>query len=225
MAQTKQPSVKQATIDTLNKKMISTIAVAVFVAIFALVSTKTLLGQYGYQNRVISAKHVAVNQLKIDATTVKQLVGSYKAFVGTPQNVLGGNPAGSGQNDGDNAKIILDALPSKYDFPGLVSSLENMLSNQGYTINSITGTDQSLTQQSNQASATPSLVQMPFQIGVTGPYSSIQQLVNTMQLSIRPFIIQTIDISGNDSSLTATISAYTYYQPEKDFSIQSEVVK
>ena len=218
-------SIKRLKADKANTRMLTVIAVATFIVIFTLVTAKVLIGQYAYQNRVIDTKHQAVAQLKVDVSAVSTLVSSYKAFVNTPQNVLGGNPTGSGQNDGDNAKIILDALPSKYDFPGLTSSLENILTNQGYTINSITGSDEGLVEQSNQSSTNPSPVQMPFQISVTGSYTSIQNLINTLQLSVRPFIIQTIDLSGTDSSLTASITAYTYYQPEKDFSIQTEVIK
>ncbi len=225
MAIAKKPSIKQETVNKLNQRIMVIIAVAVFVAVFTIVSSKTLLSQYSYQQRVISAKHTADLQLKSNAATVKQLIVSYQKFIDTSQNVLGGSTSGTGQNDGNNAEIVLDALPSQYDFPGLVSSLYNLLSNPNYTINSISGTDNSLSLPPAQTGSVPTAVQIPFQVSVTGPYSSIQQVVQTLQDSIRPIVIQTIQLSGNDASLTATITAYTYYQPAVQYSIQSEVVK
>lgn len=225
MAQEPKLSTKRLKIDKANTTMVAVVAVAAFVVAFSLVTSKVLLSQFNYQNRVIGAKRTAVNQLKSDKSAVSDLVSSYKAFVNTPQNVLGGNPTGTGQNDGDNAKIVLDALPSQYDFPGLVSSLENVLSNQGFNIDSISGTDQQLSQQGDQSSNNPAPQQIPFQLTIDGSYSSIQNAVDILQHSIRPIVIQNIDLSGTDSDLTANITAYTYYQPAKTFSIKTEVVK
>jgi hypothetical protein len=225
MALSKKPSLKQNSVDKLNRQIVIIIGVAVFAAVFTLVASKTLLGQYEYQKRVIDAKHIADLQLKANAATVDQLVVSYKNFINTSKNVLGGNTSGNGQNDGNNAEIVLDALPSQYDFPGFISSLENLLSNPAYTINNISGTDNALTQQASPPGTSTTAVQIPFQINATGSYASIQQMIQTLQASIRPIVIQTLDLSGNDTSLTAAISAYTYYQPGVVYSIQSEVVK
>lgn len=66
---------------------------------------------------------------------------------------------------------------------------------------------------------------MPFQIQVTGAYTSIQALVDVLQRSIRPFQIQTLELSGDESSMSATITAQTFYQPEKSLEIKQEVVQ
>jgi hypothetical protein len=220
-----QISTKRILIDKTNSRIVIYTSIAAFMVVFTLVASKTLIGQAMYQNRVISAKKVAVAQLKTDVQSTTNLVTAYKAFVSTPQNVIGGDPSGNGPKDGDNAKIVLDALPSKYDFPALATSLESVLNGQNVQIQSITGTDEEATQSSNDSSSKPTPVAMPFQISVTGNYQSIQNLVAAFNSSIRPFQVQTMLLSGDQSNMTLTLTAQTYYQPEKIFSVAKETVK
>lgn len=216
---------KRSLITQANSTMVVSTGVAAFVAVFCLIASKTLISQAGYQNRIISAKKTAVTQLKTNISARDSLVTSYSAFVDTPQNVLGGNPNGAGAQDGDNAKLVLDALPSKYDFPALATSLEKIITSQNLQILGITGTDNEATQQSTTATGDPQPVAMPFQVQVSGSYDQIKGLVQVFGGSIRPFQIQTVELSGSQSNMTATITAQTYYQPEKTFKISSEVIK
>jgi len=219
-------SSKRALIDKANTRIVVYVSVAAFILVFSLVATKTLIGQATYQNRVIGAKRVAVNQLKSDIAASDSLKTSYNAFVGTAQNAIGGNPTGSGPQDGNNAKIILNALPDAYDFPGLTTSLENMLTSQGgVTIDGISGTDQEATFGSNLSSSTPQPQPIPFSISVAGSYSSLQGVISTFERSIRPIQIQTLEVSGTDPNLTMTITAQTYYQPAKSLNITQKVVR
>ena len=204
--------------------MIFVVGAASFVVVFSLVASKTLLGQRSYQKRVINQKNIAVKQLQENISTTRDLVNSYKNFNNTPENVLGGNPKGSGEKDGDNAKIILDALPSKYDFPALATSLEKILTKQNYKIESIVGTDDEINQQ-DTSSPNPQPVEIPFQITVSASYSSMKNLMRTLQNSIRPIQIQTIEFSGQDNDLRVTINAKTFYQPGKNLNITTKDVK
>lgn len=222
---TKGISSKRALIDKSNSSLVIITSVAAFIVVFSLVATKTLISQAAYQNRVIDAKRTAVNQLKTDKSAVSALQSSYNAFNGTSQNIIGGDPNGNGPQDGPNNQIVLDALPSSYDFPALATSLEKILTSQNVTINSITGTDDEVAQSSNTSSGSPQPVAMPFEVSVTGSYQSIQGLVSEFEHSIRPFQIQTITLSGDESSLSADITAQTFYQPAKTFNIGSKVVK
>jgi Tfp pilus assembly protein PilO len=220
------PSTKRALIDKANTRIVAYVSVAAFILVFSLVAVKTLVSQAAYQNRVISAKRVAVDQLKSDITATSQLKSSYDAFTSTPQNVLGGSPSGTGAQDGSNAKIVLDALPSTYDFPGLTTSLENMLTNQnGVSIDSITGTDAEATEGANSSSSNPQPVPIPFSVAVTGSYGGIQNVVSAFEHSIRPIQVQTLSINGSGSNITMSIAAQTYYQPAKSLNISEKVVK
>ncbi|HEU4914126.1 MAG TPA: type 4a pilus biogenesis protein PilO [Candidatus Saccharimonadales bacterium] len=216
---------KRALITKANSTIVVATSVAAFVVVFCGIASKTLISQASYQNRVIDAKKKALSTLESDLSARDSLVSSYKTFVGTPQNVLGGNPEGIGDKDGDNAKIILDALPSKYDFPALTTSLEKIVKAQGLTLTGITGTDEELTQAANQTSADPQPIAMPFQLQVAGSYEAIKALVGDLERSIRPFQVKKIELAGSEGSMTAAIDAQTYYQPEKGLNIKTEVVR
>lgn len=219
------PSVKRALIDKANTTVVVVVSIAAFLVAFSLVATKTLVSQAGYQNRVISAKRDAVKQLKDDLSAVTTLKKSYDAFNSTTQNAIGGNPSGVGQRDGSNSKIVLDALPSTYDFPALTTSLETLLSGQGVKINAISGTDDEVAQSTNQTSVSPAPIQIPFQVSVSSNYDGIKNVVTTFEHSIRPIQLVTLDLSGNQGNLTLAVDAHTYYQPAKSLTINTKVVQ
>jgi hypothetical protein len=216
---------KRTLITKANSTMVIATGIAAFVVVFSAVACKTLISQASYQNRVTAVKKKALATLESDLAARDSLVASYKTFVSTPQNILGGNPKGTGDQDGDNAKIILDALPSKYDFPAMATSLEKLISSQGLVIMGISGTDEEITQSVNQATGDPQPIAMPFQLQVGGSYESIQNLIDVFGRSVRPFQVQKIEISGDEGSMTATIDAKTFYQPEKSLNIKAEVVQ
>ena len=218
-------SIKRTLIAKSNTTIVAVTSGACFVVVFCIVASISLFDQLGYQNRIIGADKAALNQLKDDAQATKSLEASYKAFTGTPTNIIGGNPNGTGNQDGTNAKIVLDALPSKYDYPALATSLENILINQTVQIQSITGTDDAVNQSNNQSSSNPSPQPMPFQVIVQGNYSSAQNVVTAFERSIRPFQIQTIELAGDQNQLALTIAAQTYYQPAKNLNIRTKVVR
>lgn len=225
MAKTNYTSVR-GLIDKTNTTVVVVTSIAAFVTIFSLVASKTFISQATYQNRVISAKNKAVSQLKSDLAASNELDTSYKAFAGQDQNIIGGNSTGTGPQDGNNAKIVLDALPSSYDFPALATTLEKLTTQiPGLAINNITGTDDEVNQSANTTSATPQPVPMPFQLSVTGDYTAIQQLVDRFEHSIRPFQVQTMNISGDQGNLTMNLTAQTFYQPAKTFNISTKEIK
>jgi hypothetical protein len=216
---------KRSLITQANKKIVIVTSVAAFLVVFCLVASKTLVGQIAYQNKVISQEKQAQQQLQTDLNARSSLVNSYQAFVNTPQNILGGNPNGTGAQDGSNSKIVLDALPSTYDFPALATTLESLIKSQNLQIGSISGTDQELAEQNNVTSADPKPVAMPFSVQVSGSYEAVQNLINIFQASIRPFQIQTVNMSGSEGNMTVTISAQTFYQPQKAFTVTKQEVQ
>lgn len=218
-------SVKRALVEKTNSTLVIVVSVATFLAIFSLVATKMIMNQASYQNRVIKEKRIAVKQLKADVEAVDKLKKSYDIFVGAPGNVIGGSPVGNGPQDGDNAKIILDALPSSYDFPGLATSLDALLTSQEVKILSITGTDDEITQSANQISGTPQSVPIPFQASFSADYGKVQNMLVAAERSIRPIKLTTLDFTGMQDNLTVNLAAEAFYQPAKQFNIQTKVVK
>lgn len=222
---------KRALIDKTNSTIVIVVSVAAALTAFAGVATKTLISQANYQNKVISAKRTAVDQLKADIEAVGTLKTSYDAFLSTSQNVIGGNPVGTGQQDGDNAKIVLDALPSFYDFPTLTTNLETLIGSVtagggSIKINSISGVDDEVAQSENTQSSNPEPIAIPFSVSVSGNYDAVKGVVDVFERSIRPIQILSFAVLGQDgSNLTLNIEAQTYYQPAKSLKIQSKVVE
>lgn len=217
-------SVKHLAIDQANKRIFIVVTIASFIAVFSLVSCKALLSQRSYYSKVITEKSTALKILKDNNAKAQELATSYKKFTEEPVNIIGGRSDGKSDKDGDNAKIVLDALPSKYDFPALATSLEKLLSvTQGVRINAITGTDDEIAQ--STATNTGQPIEIPFDAGVTGSYASIQGLFGVLQKSTRPIVIKKITLNGNDGNLTATLSAMTFYLPEKSLGITTKEVK
>ena len=195
------------------------IGAAVFSAL-CLVLSKSFLSQSSYLGRVAKAKEKAVAQLKANKEAVNKLVPAYKSFASQNPNLIGGSSTASGDRDGDNGRLVLDALPSKYDFPALATSLEKLLT--GFTIINISGSDDAVSQ---EQVANSQLVDMPFTLDVSSDYKGMQTLTKTFEKSIRPFQIQTFELSGTNDKLEAKVTAKTFYQPEKDLKNGTKVVK
>jgi hypothetical protein len=219
-------STKRLAINKANAQIVAVVGAASFITVFCLVASRAVWSQNQYQSRVTKADTAAHKQLVINEQSYTNLQNSYQAFISSPTNTIGGSSTGSGQNDGDNASIILDALPSSYDFPALTSSVEKILTNGNFTVSTIGGTDDQVAQQTNSQAANPQPVPMPFSFTVTNAnYSSIQQLITTLQLSIRPIQIDSLTLSGGTNDMQLTVNAHTYYQPGKNLGITKQVVK
>jgi len=225
MATKLTPSTKRLQISKANATMVAAIAIGMFIVVFSLVASRALLSQRSYQARVISKKEKSRDKLKANVAATTELITRYKAFVGSAENVIGGNSAGQREKDGDNARIILDALPSKYDFPALTTSLEKLMVQNNLKIESITGTDDEVAQQTNADSSNPKPIDMPFELSVDGPSAAIKNLSSIFELSIRPFSITSMKLSGSDGKLLLNLKANSYYQPQRNLKINTEVIK
>lgn len=218
-------SIKRLQITKANSTIMTVIAVASFVVTVSLVGSRALLNQRSYHQRVIAEKEKAVKQLEDNVKAVESLQQSYSSFINRPENILKGNPNGTGERDGHNAKLVLDALPSRYDFPALATSLEKLLTEKNYDIEGITGIDDEVNQQQNNTSPSPEPVEMPFSIKFSSSYGAVQDMLVTLERSIRPFQIKSIEFSGEDNDLRADIEANTFYQPARNLDITTKEIQ
>jgi len=197
-----QISFKRLAIDKATKTILGILIGASVITVFALAGSRSLFAQVRYQNKVINTKQEAERKLQENIDAVNSLVEAYQAFDNSSESIIG--------TAEKNSKIVLDALPSKYDFPALTSSLEKLLA--GYSISSISGSDDEVAQGSTAKSA---VVEIPFSISVSSSYQSIQKLISDFDKSIRPIQLINISLSGGESNMTLTLSAKTYYQARK----------
>lgn len=209
-----QLSGKHVAIDKANTQVIATAAIAAAVLVFALFASNALIKTIGYQNKVYSLRDEANQQLVSNIDSTALLTASYTAFNDAPESVTG--------TADKNSKIILDALPSQYDFPALATSLEAMIKNAGMTVGSIKGIDDELT--AKQSAITPTPIAIPFDVSAKGDYAAVQRLIKDFERSIRPFKIFEFNISGEDKNLSITIVGETYYQPSKELGIEEATV-
>lgn len=219
-------STKRLAITKANAQIVAVVGIAAFITVFCLVASKAVLAQNQYQGKVTKAKEKAHQQLIDNLSNYSDLSSAYNAFDKKDKNIIGGSKDGSGDNDGSNSKIVLDALPSYYDFPALTSSIEKILNDQSLTVSQITGTDDQVNQQQNLTSPTPSPVEIPFSFTVkNATYDATQKLIDSLQRSIRPIAIDTLEVGGGVNDMTITVNAHTYYQAGKSVNITKKVVK
>lgn len=226
MAKGIQVSTKRIQIDKANSTIVVAVAVAAFLIAFSLVSTKSLLARRSYQSKVSSAQEESLEKLKTNINSVKELKIKYNEFVDRQENMIGGSSTGKGQSDGDNARIILDALPSKYDYPALASSIEKILDDRNYTVKSITGTDDEV-QQNNAENlgSTQQAVEMPFSMAAKGSYSGMVDVLKAFRLSIRPIHVQVLVLKAEEgSAVELSVQGKSYFQQQRSLNITEEVI-
>jgi hypothetical protein len=218
-------SSKKLELDKSNTQMVIVVAIASFLTIFCLIAAQGFLSQNKYKARVIDAKAKTNDQLKANLSAAGALTTSYSNFVRANPNVLDGDSTNNTtDNGGDNARLVLDALPSTYDFPALASSVEKLL--QNFVLTSITGTDDEVAQQANESSPTPEPIPIPFTFTIiNASYDSVQKLMDTLDASIRPIQVDSFNLSGASTNMQLTVNAHTYYQPAKNLNITKEVIK
>jgi len=219
-------SSKRLAISKANAQMVGIVGIAAFLTVFSLIAAHALWNQNTYLGRLVAVKEKAHKQLQTNLINADDLVTAYKKFTTTPINAIGGSTAGTGNNDGDNAKLVLDALPSSYDFPALTTSIEKILTSRNFKVDTITGTDDELAQSAGGSTTSPQPVPMAFSFDVSGAnYAQIQDLIGALQSSIRPLQVDTLTLSGGTSNMKLSVTAHTYYQPAKAVSITKQAVK
>ena len=226
-------STKKVQVDKGKTVIFATVSVAAIVVVGALMVSKGLWGQASYLGRVADKKEAAVKQLEDNKAAVTALTDSYNSFVNQAPNLLGGSTVGDGERDGTNATLVLDALPSKYDFPAVASSLEKLLF--GYTINAVNGTDQNAAaaaaavaapaDETVVAAPVGGVSEIPFAFEVETDYKGFRQLINTFNSSIRPFHITKIELNGTNDKLSVVIDGKTFYQAETGMKVTEEDVQ
>ena len=217
----KKVSIKHIQINKSQSSILIVIALATLITVFSLVASKAIVTKGLYQRRALHARREVVDQLKKNYDSAQKLFTQYKVFADAEPNVLGGSKTGTGNTDGDNPRIVLDALPSKYDAPALASSLEKILTMQNISIASLSVTDDP-TGNSDKPQQSPEAKTIPFSFSATTNYDGALKLMQKFEQSIRPFDVSTLDISGSDNSMHLTLQMNTYFQPAKSLDLTAK---
>jgi hypothetical protein len=221
-------SSKHIEIDKNQSTIILVIAIATIVTVFCLMSSRALLSKAAYQRKVINERQKSLTQLEKNVKDAQVFLGQYNnVFNGdSPKNIINGrnikDPSAK-PPDGSNPRIVLNALPTTYDFPALVTSLAFILSSNNISAPSIVGLDSSVTIDS-KPSANPQPGIIPVSISGTTTYAGAEKLIKDLERSIRPFDATKLSLSGSGATVV-NLDVNTYFQPAKILTVTQKEVK
>lgn len=217
----KQSSAKYKQIDKNQAVIFFVLAATSFIVVLSAFSAYSLFVQQRYQSSVISEKEQSLADLERSYENASDLSRAYAAFADSPDNIIGGFSEGDGERAGDNARIILDALPSQYDFPAFITSVEQLLLRQEVSIDSISGSDQELEFRDIEGGEP---IEVPLGVSFNGDYASVQAAIDSFESSIRPFSFNSIALSGRDDSLRVDLRGHSYFQPSQPFELNTRPI-
>jgi hypothetical protein len=218
-------------IDKASRLIATCLTISVFILVGSFVGCYQLLKQAQYQNKVLKEKNASKTNLEVNIKNVNALNDSYASFVSSPINFIGGESSGEGPRDGNNAKLVLDAMPSKYDFPATISSIEKLISENGYKLESISGDENIPSSEKTEQSTTPTSTndavsgEISIDFVVYDSYERLVQLMSQLENSIRPIKVEKMIISGQNSNMRGSFSIKTYYQPKVQFIPKQRTIK
>ena len=201
---------KRQLIEKSNTTVIMSLAVTAFVVAFAIVFMNFLWDLSSHNRRVISGKSEASKSLKANVENIVPLQQNFTVFEAGDENDV-------------KSDDVLDALPSKYDFPALATSIQSLVERSGLTLDSFSGDDNEGTAAQSQTDPLP--VEIPFSFAVRGPYEDVRKLLDSIDRTIRPIKILSMEIKGQDSQMQVSFSALTYYQPAVSLDVETRTVE
>ncbi|HYF96505.1 MAG TPA: hypothetical protein VD947_00530, partial [Patescibacteria group bacterium] len=68
-------------------------------------------------------------------------------------------------------------------------------------------------------------VEIPFSVEVSANSKKGKALLNLFERSIRPISILSMEIKGSKNKLDFNVNAVTYFQPEREVKVRTEVVQ
>lgn len=218
---------KRQQIAGTRKEVLMWVAIASAVVVICLVIGMNIFQRIQYQMKVNSEI----------SKTAKTMEANVEAIDGLIKNVndLRANrlltAPGLKADDSTVFQVVIDALPTENDSVSLSSSLQNKILNRsGVTIEQISVDGESSSSSNNDDEVVSSSVEFPvaqpinFRISIVGTYESIKQTLADIERTIRPIIINSLEISGTDDRLTATIQATTYYSSNVNFQVGEKEV-
>lgn len=209
-------SSKHTLIEKANSTMVVMAVVAAIIVSFSIVISKFMIDQISYNNRVIGAKEDVRDVINENIVTADELSKSLSALEAS-DNLI------KAQGSKKNSVVVLDALPSKYDFPAIATSMALLAESTGVTLDNFGGSDNEAS--AEQDAAEPTTTEIPFEVTVKGSYGEVQEFIRNLEFSIRSMDIQTIAYGGSDAELEAELEINTFYQPSKNLEVTTRKLR
>lgn len=222
---------KREQIAGTRKQVFIWVALASAVVVVCLVVGLNIVQRINYQGKVNGELSKADQALKSSVNSIDGLIDNVDALRANEQL----NLKNLKSDDSTVFQVVIDALPTEDDSVALSSSIQaRILAGTGVTIDQLsiesTGSTTSASSSSDDESTSSSSSAMPtaqpitFRLSVVGNYDSVTKFLQSIENTIRPIKIDTLEIEGSDDRLTATITATTYYSPNVDYTVGSKEV-
>jgi len=210
------PNSKRALIEKAGNSMFIAVAAASVVVAFCIVAINFMWDKAQYNSRVQTEKELARDTLITNIANATSLKTSFNQLE-TGDDLI------SGQGKKSNSAVILDALPRKYDFPALRTSIEKLADLSGVKLASFNGNDQESEAIASMISPVPQ--EIVFSVAIECNYDSLIDFIDNLENTIRPIKIERLRVSGSDSLMNASLDLITYYQPSVDINIQTRNIE
>jgi len=210
------PGGKRDLIKKAGSSIFISVAIASVILAFSIVSLRFMFSQMQYNSRVHAAKEESRDTLSKNISKAAALEASYEQLDLSDNLLLD-------QGDKMNSDVVLDALPSRYDFPALVASMNKLANESGVKLVGFGGDDLEVEAIATQPLPEPQ--EIIFTLSVDGNYSLIENFVKNLDNTIRPMHVEKMRLSGTDSDMTATFNLITYYQPVVDLNLHTRIIK
>lgn len=189
---------RRARIAQAGSTVFIVVAISAVVVVFSLVSVRFLWQRKSYNDRVITAKTEARDQLQSNITNIGQLAEQFEALNSSPTT---------------NSTAILHALPPTYDYSALATSIQSLAERSGVRFVGSIGPDQSASAVTSAVTSQPQPI--PLSLQVNGSYDNVVKFIKNLELSIRPISVISTTYTGTNNNIQAILQAETFYQPAR----------
>jgi hypothetical protein len=201
------------------------VVVGVSLVLIIFLAQKILFGE-----KVIFEKNKTVSVLEKNLTTVDALKGNVRVL-----NTNESLKATRLNDGGPPLQSVLDALPADANSTALASSLQTKLLTgvPGIVVETINvvpvgglETTANGTSQTGTNSIGSNQISFTFSVSAdANNYSSLRQVLERLEKSIRPFNITSLSVEAQGSRVIMTATGVSYYNPAQTVELTSKVIK
>lgn len=210
---------KRRLIEASGRNMFYWVAGASIVLAFALVALQFIFQDFMFNNKIIDAKAKTAQTLNQNLTTADELTKSVNSVVVSDENLA----KNRSYNTQDNIGVVIDALPVEATVTSLPAAIQTVIvPRSGVSLVSIS-TPSELTATEEVTEIKP--VESEYSVEVAGNYDAVKAFMQLLERSVRPIHITSIDLTGTDGAMRASITLKTFHQPAIVYQLKDEVIR
>jgi hypothetical protein len=199
-----------------NNSLIATLmTVCMLVVVASFVSSKQLLGDVRFNNRVIKAKDEANKILEANVEALPELETNFRNL----------------EEDGPEPKDVIEALPNDEAYADLSAEFEALGGQSGVQLQSI-ALDSAVDAAAGVATpptapqlGPPLPQEVTFRVSVTGGFANLIQVLRNLEAAKRPMRVVTANLSGNEPQVKLEMQLVTFYQVRTELNDQTKEVR